>query len=97
MLNFKPKTDPTQLEQAISAVHEEMLSLTADSPEYAKCVDQLDKLYKIKDPKSKDRAVLKDWIPVIGSIGGVVVILAYESFGHTITSKALSFVSKPKG
>lgn len=95
MLGFKTKqNEDTQLEAAIAQVHEEMRSLTADSPEYAKCVDQLDKLYKIKDPKSKDRAVLKDWIPVIGSLAGVVVIIAWESSGHSLTSKAVSFIRK---
>ncbi|AWN03359.1 hypothetical protein PBI_COUNT_36 [Microbacterium phage Count] len=94
MLSKKTKQEKTQLEEAIEQVHEEMRSLTADSPEYAKCVDQLDKLYKIKDPKSKDRTVLKDWIPVIGSIGGVLVIIAYESMGHSLTSKAVGFIRK---
>ena len=95
MLGFNRKQkEDSQLEAAITQVHAEMLVLTADSPEYAKMVDQLDKLYKIKDPKSKDRAVLKDWIPVIGSIGGVLVIIAWEAAGHSLTSKAVSFIRK---
>lgn len=93
MFNHTPKED-SHLEKSIAQIHEEMAGLTADNPEYAKCVDQLERLYKIKDPNSKDRAVLKDWIPVIGSIGAVALILAYESFGHTITSKAVGFVRK---
>ena len=90
----KNKQEKTPLDEAIEQVHEEMRTLTADSPEYAKCVDQLDKLYKIRDPKSKERTVLKDWIPVIGSIGGVLVIIAYESMGHSLTSKAVNFIRK---
>ena len=45
MLSKKTKQEKTQLEEAIEQVHGEMRSLTADSPEYAKCVDQLDKLF----------------------------------------------------
>jgi hypothetical protein len=91
--NRKQKT-PSQLQEAIKQVHDEMRDLTADQPEYARCVEQLKELYKIQDPSSKDRAVLRDWIPVIGSIGGVLVIIAYESFGHSLTSKAVSFIRK---
>lgn len=94
MLGFTKQEKKTQLDEAIEQVHLEMSVLTADSPEYAKCVDQLDKLYKIKDPKSKDRAVLKDWIPVIGSLAGVAMIIVYEQYGHSLTSKAVSFIRK---
>lgn len=94
MLRKKTKHEDSQLEKAIAEVHRQMATLTADDPAYAKMVEQLDKLYKIKDPQSKDRAVLKDWIPVIGSIGGVLVIIAYESMGHSLTSKAVSFIRK---
>lgn len=92
-INRKPKT-PSQLQEAIKQVHDEMRDLTADQPEYAKCVEQLKELYKIQDPKVKDRAVLKDWIPVIGSIAGVLVIIAWESSGHSLTSKAVGFIRK---
>lgn len=95
MLGFNRKQEESKLEEAIAAVFAEMESLTADSPEYAKCVDQLDKLYKIKDPKSKDRAVFKDWIPVIASVGSIALIMIYEQRGHSFTSKAASFIRKP--
>jgi len=91
---FNSKKEDTQLEKTINEVHEEMRNLTADNPVYAACVDQLERLYKIKDHTSKDQTSLKDWIPVIGSIGGVLVIIAYESFGHSLTSKAVSFIRK---
>lgn len=95
MLTLKRKQEKTQLDEAITDAHQQLADLTADSPEYAKIVDQLDKLYKIKDPKSKDRTSLKDWIPVIASISGILVIIAYEQAGHSFTSKAVSFIRKP--
>lgn len=93
---LRAKKTKTELEETISKVHESMATLTPDDPDYAKHVEQLAALYKIKDPKSENRVGLRDWIPVIGSIGGVLVIVAYESLGHTVTSKALSFVAKTK-
>lgn len=93
MLSKKAKTK-TQLDEAIAEVHKQMASLTADDPAYSTMVDQLDKLYKIKDPQSKTKAEFKDWIPVIGTIGGILVIVTFEAYGHTMTSKALSFVRK---
>lgn len=94
MLGFKRKQNESTLEEQIEDVHRQMFETPAHTPEYAKMAEQLSNLYKIKDPKSKDRAVLKDWIPVIGSIGGVLVIIVYESMGHSLTSKAVSFIRK---
>jgi len=93
MFGFKPK-DQTDLEEQIAEVHRQMHTVTADSPEYAKMLEQLANLYKIKDPKSKESTTLKDWIPVIGSIGAVLIVLVYESTGHSFTSKAVSFIRK---
>lgn len=86
----------TQLDETIAAVHESMKTLTPDDPAYAAHVDQLQKLYEIKDPKAKTRTHLKDWIPVIGSVGTALVIVVFEARGHAVTSKALSFVPKLK-
>ena len=93
MFGFKPK-DQTDLEEQIAEVHRQMHTVTADSPEYAKMLEQLANLYKIKDPKSKESTTLKDWIPVIGSVGAVLIVLVYESTGHSFTSKAVSFIRK---
>jgi hypothetical protein len=95
MLNKKQERKKTIIEAQIEEVVSQMASLTADSPEYAKMVTQLQELYKIKDPNVRERTTLKDWIPVIASIGGILVIIAYEQAGHSFTSKAVSFIRKP--
>ena len=89
----KPKN---QTDETIAALYDSLKDIDATDPAYGAHLDQLERLHEIKDKKSKTSASFKDWIPVIGSIGGVLVIVAYESFGHTVTSKALSFVAKPK-
>lgn len=96
MLNKKAKeAKQTLIEKQIEEVTRQMASLTADSPEYAKMVTQLQELYKIKDPNVRERTTLKDWIPVIASLGGIIVIIAYEQAGHSFTSRAASFIRKP--
>ena len=94
MFSFKPKQTQTDLEEQIAEVHRQMFATTADAPEFAKMREQLSELYKIKDPKSKESTTLKDWIPVIGSVGAVLIVLVYESTGHSFTSKAISFIRK---
>lgn len=90
----KQKT-PSLVEEAIADAHAQLATLTADSPEYAATVKQLQELYKIKDPNAHERTTLKDWIPVIASVGSIVLIIAYEQRGHSFTSKAASFIRKP--
>lgn len=90
----KQKT-PTLVEEQIAEIHRQMHTVTADSPEYAAMVKQLLELYKIKDPNLRESTSLKDWIPVIASLGGIAMIIVYESLGHSFASKAASFIRKP--
>lgn len=99
-------TDLTQIDETIAKAHAHLNDIDEASDEYAHIVDQLTKLYAIRkqhiltEPEApevvvdKDRLRLKDWLPVIGSIGGILVIVAFEAAGHSVTSKALSFVKK---
>lgn len=94
ILKRKPKVK-TLIEEEIEEVRRQMQTVTADSPEYEKMVKQLIELHKIKDPNLREGTTLKDWIPVIASLGGIALIIVYESFGHSFTSKAASFIRKP--
>ena len=74
-----------------------------DSREYAQTLEQLEKLRNIqksfepdKGDVIKNKATLKDWVPVIGSVGGILTIVIFEGLGHTVTTKALGFVTKVK-
>lgn len=99
-------TDLSKLDETISDAHAHLKDIDEASPEYAHIVDQLEKLYRIrvncikpepevqKDAVDKDKVRLKDWIPVISTIGGILVIVAFEAAGHSVTSKALGFVRK---
>lgn len=94
ILKRKPKK-LTLVEEQIAEVTAQMHTVTADSPEYAAMVKQLIELYKIKDPNVRERTSLKDWIPVIASVGGIALIMVYEQRGHSFTSKAATFLRKP--
>lgn len=92
-----------QLEEAIVANLEFLDGCNPDTREYAQTLEQLEKLRSIHltfDPErieeKKNKAILKDWIPVIGSVGGILTIVVFEGLGHTVTTKALGFVTKVK-
>ena len=98
------------LDTAIKRVTEELEAHPVDSAEHKETVKQLQSLHQIRkdalpDPTAvletksaskKDRVKFKDFIPAIASIGGILVIVTFEAFGHTLTSKATAFVSKSK-
>lgn len=94
MLRKNKKTNTPELTEAIQKAHADLKQFDIDTPAYAAGVDQIVKLYGIKDPKVKDSVQLKDWIPVIGAMLPVVAILVFESRDQILTSKALSFVPK---
>lgn len=91
----KKQEQKTIVEELIEDLKRQMDTVPADSPEYAAMTKQLGELYKIKDPNARDRTSLKDWIPVIASLSGITLIIVYESFGHSFTSKAATFIRKP--
>lgn len=85
----------TRLEEEIDSVLVQMGSFTADSPEYAKMLTQLEKLYKCMPVKAPPPVRMDTIVTVLGNIVGIVMILGFEHT-HVITSKALSFVLKSK-
>ena len=96
MLKKKPKDIRAAIiDDLIEDLKRQMDVTLGDSSEYAAMVKQLAELYKIKDGNARDRATLKDWIPVIASLSGILLIILYESFGHSFTSRAASFIRKP--
>lgn len=83
------------LKEVIDAVQARLLGMDPDTDEFAKTVDQLDKLYKIKTHAGSDRVSKDALVAVIGNIVGIVAILGYER-AHVMTSKALGFVIKTR-
>lgn len=87
------KTEDSDLNTAIATAYREMAGLMSDTPEYASVVDQLTKLYALKETPSR---VSADTLATIAAnLAGIGIIVGYEH-AHVITSKALAFIMKTK-
>lgn len=89
---FKKDQGETNLDQAIDTVLEAMSQDKPDSESYAKLVDQLTKLYAIKN---ENRGIKGNWATIGANLGGLLLILNHERAG-AVTSKALGFIQKLK-
>lgn len=94
-MSFTTNPVDAGLEEVIDAVQARLLKLDPDTDEFAKTVDQLDKLHKIRSYKKDGRVSMDALVAVVGNLAGIVLILGYEH-AHTVTSKALGFVLKTK-
>lgn len=95
MLGDKTNVEPSGLDKAISDVLTQMEGYDADSPEFARMVEQLDKLHKMRTYKREPSVKLDTVLAVAGNLAGIVIILGFER-AHVITSKALGFVIKSR-
>lgn len=91
----KKVKEKTKLDEAIDLVHEDMKMLDADQDSYAKMVKQLAELYKIRSGQQKEKVSINNLITVGGSLLGIGMIIVFER-NNVVTSKALSFVLKPR-
>lgn len=94
---FTPSTPAmkTGLEKAIDDLLNEMNSVSSDSEEYSKMVDQLVKIYNLKDVDRPKRISPDTLATVLGNLAGILLIVGHER-ANVVTSKALGFVLKLK-
>lgn len=92
----KKHQDNARLDEIIEKLELDILENDPESETYTTSVNHLETLYQLRNGQKPPKTELKDWIPVIGSVGGIVTIVMFEAFGHTVISKGLSFVSKLK-
>lgn len=98
----------TKLDKVISDAIDELENEDVRSDQFGTMLDRTTKVHKIRtalaaeepekviEQPDKDRVRFKDVLPIIGSLGGIAIIVIFEAFGHTLTSKATAFVSKSK-
>jgi len=90
-------TSKSDLDVAIARVFEHLAKVQPESKEYADTVDQLNKLYKLREVDHKinsSKSVSKDTLAIVGAnLAGIVLILGHERI-NVIASKALGFVMK---
>jgi len=93
---LKKAQDPTRLDKAIEELENHIIGGDPDTERYLKQVSTLETLYKLREGEKPSKTELKDWIPVIGSVSSIALIVIFEAFGYTVVSKSLGFVSKLK-
>lgn len=92
------KTEPVStLDKAIESILLEMENHTPFSEEYAKMVDQLEQLMKIKSTQKtwKEQISPDAMIAVAGNLAGIGMILNYERVG-VVASKALGLIIRSR-
>lgn len=98
MFRSKKNREPDELDKAIAATHSRMERFGPGSEEYPKLLKDLKKLLALKDGTSRRWKKPSTDTLVIAGFGllQVVIIVAYESTAHVLTSKAVGLVNKPK-
>lgn len=91
---FKKTThEKTGLETVIDELLNDMSFVSKETDEYSKMVDQLVKLYSLKETDSKRRISPDTLATVTANLAGIILIVGHER-AHVVTSKALGFVLK---
>lgn len=93
MFNQTP-SEPTGIQKIIGDIEREMDSVSADSDEYARMVDQYIKLQQFKTT-SRTRISPDVLATIVANLVGVIAVINHEQT-HALTSKALGLVMKVK-
>lgn len=96
-MSNRQNPEPSALQKTITELHAELETVNGDSEEYSRMADQLTKLYKIQNEneRSKDKFSKDTLVLAATNLIGIATIISYEH-AHVISSKALSFVFKPR-
>lgn len=89
---FRANEDPA-LDDAIARLLIEMNAEPTNSPEYKECLKHIERLHKLRNKNRRPRVSPDAVIGTLGTILGIVVIVAYEQ-KHAMVSKGLGFVPK---
>lgn len=81
--------------EVVKTLQARILETNPDSEQYPKLVEQLDKLYKIRNYEKPDKLSKDTLAAVIGNIAGIVLILGYEQVS-VVSSKAFGLLIKPR-
>lgn len=85
-------TDP-DLIAPINKLLDELKAFSAEDDEYAKMMNQLEKLYKLKE-LDKPKQVSPDTLLIVSAnIIGIILIVGHER-ANVVTSKAVNFLLK---
>lgn len=85
----------TLVERLLDRTLRELNNHPIGSDEYVRTMDAVIKLHKLRE-EEKPKSVSKDTLLIVSAnLLGILLILQYEHL-HPITTKAMSFVLKPR-
>lgn len=91
----KPSDEDEQLDRTITQLLADMQTISGDSEEYPKMMNQLERLHKLKATNARKSLDPNTLILVGGNLLGILVIVLHER-ASVITSKAINFAGKLK-
>lgn len=98
-MSKKKTVEKTGLEKAIEDLFLDMSGRDGDSEEYARMVEQMNTLYKLKEVDNNKTSVKREWakiiIPAAGSFLGILAIVGHERTS-VITSQGMKFIQQFK-
>lgn len=92
---FTKSDTERKLDAEINAALDELKDHGRDSDEYAKILEHIAKLHKMKAEESPQKISPDTMLMVTANLVGILAILGHEHVGP-VTSKALSFVIKTR-
>lgn len=94
-MSTTPQPKLTPLETVINEALERIEHVDPSTDGFAKATDQIAKLHKMKETEKPSRVSPDTLVLAATNIAGIIMIIKHEHF-NVITSKALSFVLKPR-
>ncbi len=93
----KKRSNKEGLEAEVESILNEMSALHKDDEAYGRMADNLGKVCQAKSYEQKlkpdGNAIVNAVLPVVGSLGAIMLILNYEKL-DVVATKALQFVKK---
>lgn len=93
MSNRLKKKSP--FDQEIENVLTQLKNIPANTEEYATAVKNLETLCKASTSRQERKLSADTIVTVVANLLGIGLVLGYEQ-SHVVTSKALSFIVKPR-
>jgi len=93
---FFKETEPTQLDAEMTRAFSELETRQPGTKEYTEVLDHVMKLHKLYEAEKVPNRLNADTMAVIASNILVTVLIIRHENVNVITSKALSFINKPK-
>ena len=91
---FRKNKDKTTLQENIDTLHTQLFSLTAGTSEYDDVLEQLERLYKLKNLNKGFHVDPNVLVAAGASLASVLLVLNYERIGNVLSSKATGFIPK---